>query len=172
MECFTGAERAFCVRILQKHWFCDFSATKVSQSLRDINEAPSAQLIKNWVQKFEETGSTLNKPRTGRPRSSRTEENVESVRISVRENPALSVRKRARAVNVLRSSLHRILRKDLCLHPYKIQLVQELKPTDGAQRLNFVNEMFERFPSFNNINWPPRSPDLTPVGIPQVQSLQ
>lgn len=35
------------------------------------------------------------------------------------------------------------------MHPYKIQLVQEIKDTDAIQWLNYVNEMFSRFSSFN-----------------------
>lgn len=50
-----------------------------------------------------------------------------------------------------RSSLHRILRKDFKLHPYKIQLVQKLKPQDVVDRLNFLNQAIERFSTFNNI---------------------
>jgi hypothetical protein len=52
---------------------------------------------------------------------------------------------------VPRTSLNRILHKDLHLHPYKIQIVQALKPNDPAQRLQFANEVLERFTSFNNI---------------------
>ncbi|CAH1989820.1 unnamed protein product [Acanthoscelides obtectus] len=44
-----------------------------------------------------------------------------------------------------------MLRKDLRLHAYKIQLVQELKDNDAIQRLNFANEMLNRFSSLNNV---------------------
>ncbi|GBP20083.1 hypothetical protein EVAR_13855_1 [Eumeta japonica] len=76
---------------------------------------------------------------------------TDSVTQSVRDNPDLSIRKRAVALNVHRSSLFRILHKDLKLHPYKIQLVQELKPQDAGQRLEFINRMIERFPTLTNI---------------------
>lgn len=66
---------------------------------------------------------------------------MDSVTQSIRDDPNLSIRKRAVALNVHRSSLCRILHKDLKLHPYKIQLVQELKPQDAGQRLAFVNQM-------------------------------
>jgi hypothetical protein len=38
-----------------------------------------------------------------------------------------------------REAKQRILAKDLHLHAYKIQLTQELKPTDHVQRREFVN---------------------------------
>jgi len=44
-----------------------------------------------------------------------------------------------------------ILHKDLKPHPYKIQLGQELKPQDSVNRLQFVNQVTERFSTFNNI---------------------
>jgi len=47
-------------------------------------------LIKKWVQNFKETGLTINQPLSGRPRTSRDPENVERVRVSVREQPGFS----------------------------------------------------------------------------------
>ena len=65
-------------------------------------------------------------------------QNIEAVRESVTENPRTSIRHRGQELNISRSSLQRILRKDLHLHAYKVQLSQELKPTDHAQRREFV----------------------------------
>jgi hypothetical protein len=39
--------------------------------------------------------------------------------------------------------MKRILTKDLHLHAYKIQLTQELKPTDHAHRREIVNWVLE-----------------------------
>lgn len=154
MERFSGADRALCVREFYKNGDSATVARRKFCSIRGfrhLNDAPSIPLIRNWVKKFEETGTTLDKSKSGRPRSSRTVENVESVNQSVRDDPNLSIRKRASALNVHRSSLHRIMHKDLNLHPYKIQLVQELKPQDASQRLNFVNQLFEQLSTFTNI---------------------
>lgn len=154
MERFTGADRAFCVREFYQN---NNSATVARRKFREhkglhnFDDTPALQTIKNWVAKFEETGSTLDKPRLGRPRTSRTEQNIDTVAQSIRENPTQSTRKRSSALNVSRTSLQRILKKDLLMHPYKIQLVQELKETDAIQRVNYANEMFNRFTSFNNI---------------------
>lgn len=154
MERFTGADRAFCVREFYRN---NDSATiarrkfREYQNLRNFKDIPSVQTIKNWVIKFEESGSTLDKQRSGRPRTSRTEENIDVVKHSIRENPTQSTRKRSSALNLPRTSLQRILKKDLHLHPYKIQLVQKLKDTDTIHRLNFANEMLNRFTSFNNV---------------------
>lgn len=154
MERFSGADRALCVREFYKNGDSATVARRRFCSIRGfrhLNDAPSIPLIRKWVKKFEETGTTLEKPKSGRPRSSRTVENVERANESVRDDPSLSIRKRASALNVHRSSLHRILHKDLKLHPYKIQLVQESKSQDAMQRLNFVNQAIERFSTFTNI---------------------
>ena len=154
MERFPGADRALCVREFYKNGNSATVARRrfcTTRGLRLLNDAPSVALIRKWVTKFEETGSTLEKPKSGRPRTSRTAENVERVSRSVRNDKNLSIRKRASALNLDKSSLLRILHKDLKLHPYKIQLVQELKPQDAGQRLTFVNQAIERFSSFDNI---------------------
>lgn len=79
------------------------------------------ELIRKWVQKFEEVGSTINQLRSGQPSTSRDRENVELVRASICENPRLSTR--SSALGVPRSSLIRILDKDLHLNPYKIHMI-------------------------------------------------
>lgn len=58
--------------------------------LRDINQASGVSLIIKLVLKFQETGSVMDKPKSEQPRSSRTDENVESARQSVRETPVLN----------------------------------------------------------------------------------
>jgi hypothetical protein len=69
----------------------------------------------------------VNQPRSGRPITSRNPENVERVRASIRENPELSTRRRSDTLGVPRTSLICIVYKVFHLHPYKIQMVQELK---------------------------------------------
>ena len=146
MKRFSGPDRALCVREFYKNGnsatiarrkFCNI------RGFRHLNDAPSVPLIRNWVKKFKETGSTLDKPKSGQPRLSRTEENVERVNQSVCVDLDFSIHKRASALNVHRSSLQRILRKDLKLHCNKIQLVQELKPSHMSNvSLPRVREIF------------------------------
>lgn len=70
---------------------------------------------------------------------------------STGENPIQFTRNRFSVLNLPRTSLQRILKKDLHLYPYNIQLVQELKDTDFIHRLNFANEILNFFTSFNNV---------------------
>jgi len=73
-----------------------------------------------------------------RPRSSRSLLNQEIMFDNVMTSPQKSVRRRSQELNMSVSSVHRILRRDLHLHLYKIQLAQELKPIDHRQRREFV----------------------------------
>lgn len=77
--------------------------------------------------------------------------NIERVRASVREQPGLSIRKWSSVLSLHKTSLNRILHKDLHLHPFKIQIVQQITSNDHTRRLQFANEMLEKFTSFNNI---------------------
>ena len=95
-------------------------------------------MIRKLMRRFEEQGSVAELSRTGRPPSARTEENIERVRASTEEEPEISTRRRPEELSLHRTSLRRILRRDLNMFPYKIQLAQELKPLDYQQRLNYA----------------------------------
>ena len=58
---------------------------------------------------------------------------------SVSEDPNLSIHRRAQQLRLSQSSTWRILRNDLSLFPYKIQLTQELKPNDHLHRRQFAD---------------------------------
>ena len=59
---------------------------------------------------------------------------TEKVIAAVEEDPNQSIRHRAQELDMCPSTLWKILRKDLGLRAYKIQLVQELKPHDHLAR--------------------------------------
>ncbi|KZC15025.1 hypothetical protein WN55_08618 [Dufourea novaeangliae] len=71
-------------------------------------------------------------------RNMRLTENIAAVAQSVREQPSTSTRHRSQELNISRTSLRRILHKDLGMNAYKVQLVQELKPHDHPMRFRFA----------------------------------
>jgi len=87
-----------------------------------------------WIKNFEETGSALKKKPAGRPRSARTTQNIEAVRVSVLRSPRRSIRKLAAVVRLSQECVRRILHVDIKFHPYKLQIVQELE-NDNQLRL-------------------------------------
>lgn len=97
------------------------------------HKRPAESTIRRLVAKFESTGSINNQPTTVRYRNARSAENIAAVRESVQENPRQSVSRRSQELGLTASSIWRILRWDLGLHSYKIQLTQELKVNDHKQ---------------------------------------
>jgi len=65
------------------------------------------------------------------------------VRESVRENPRRSISHHSQELG-LSTSTWRILRRDLGLHSYKIQLTQELKVNDYRQSHVFADWVLEQ----------------------------
>jgi len=102
------------------------SLTGTARKLRpkfEKNKAPSKQFVDSFVKRVRETGSLMDKPTRLRARPVRSIENIAAVAESVNDNPSTSTRHRAQELDISRTSLQRILTKDLRLRPYKIQLV-------------------------------------------------
>jgi len=101
------------------------------------------------VQKFQVTGSVHDGQRTGRFKTGRSDENIAAVAQSVAEELSTSIFRCSQELGLHKSTVWRILHKDLHLRSYKIQLTQELKPRDHFQRRNFVNWFFEQEAGFS-----------------------
>ncbi|XP_076175204.1 recombination repair protein 1 isoform X3 [Ptiloglossa arizonensis] len=79
------------------------------------------------LQRFVETGSVGDLEKSSRPRTARSSENVATVAKSVRETPGTSIRHRSQELNISRTSLQRILTKDLQLHVNRPAISTEAK---------------------------------------------
>ena len=82
------------------------------------------------IRKFEETGSVKNAPKSGRPKTSRSDENISALQVLMEESPENSIRRTSSETGISKSSVHNIIRRDLELYPYKIQIMQSLTITD------------------------------------------
>jgi hypothetical protein len=78
-----------------------------------------------------------------RHRTGRSVDNLAAVSESDAESPGTSIRHSSKQFDISRSTMQRILTKDLHLHDYKTQLTQELKPTDHVHCREFVNWVLE-----------------------------
>lgn len=139
MEKYTVEQR---VQIIKFYYQNNCSIRATFRALRAIygqNNRPTECTIRRLVSKFETTGSVTDRRAPLRERNARSAENIAAVRESVQENPKQSINRRAQELGLSSTSTWRILRRDLKLHPYKIQLTQELKPNDHRQRLTFAN---------------------------------
>lgn len=117
--------------------------------------------IYRWVKKFE-TAGTINdmreksRSRVGRKLTVRSPENIARVQESVGRSPKKSLRKRAQELRLKKSSVQKILIKDLHLYPYRIQIKQKLTPADKEKRVvmcQWFSEKIEEEPDFLDDLW-------------------
>jgi hypothetical protein len=73
-------------------------------------EPPRGEQIKTWMEKLFQTGSVTDNKRTGRPND--RGDYAEAVDQSVVDHPKLSLRRRSQDLNIPKSTLQRILKKD------------------------------------------------------------
>jgi transposase len=90
------------------------------------------------VRKFKETGSVMDKPRSGRP--SVSDETKETIMAKFTASPRKSLRRTAMELGVPKTTISRIL-KEQRFHPYKLQILHHLTEDDPDRRL----EMCEWF---------------------------
>ena len=79
---------------------------------------------------MKETDILVDKLKREKPKTVRMPENIAAVTESVCEASSTSIHRRSPQLNISQTSLRRILHKDLGMTPYKVQLVQMLKPID------------------------------------------
>ena len=96
-------------------------------------------------------------PRSGRPSTSRSEENVAFVRDMFIRSPRKSTRQAARESGLWRHTVRTVLKKDLNFRPRKPHYVQELTPEDCDRRMEYGELMLgwhDDWPKlFENILW-------------------
>ena len=101
---------------------------------------PTGQTLRRLATRLEETGITRDAPKAGRPRSSRSAENIAAVVQDVEGEPGTSTRRRATQLGISRRSLRRILVEDLKMFPYKVHhlKVHQLLAVDRQTRLTYA----------------------------------
>lgn len=134
----TKVERAFAVEAYFSSGRSIIATQRAFRTRFNIaprGRVPGRQSIVLWVNNFRETGD-LKKKKPGLPRTARSPQNIDMVRLSVLRSPQRSARKHAAAVGLSTRSVRRILHDELKFHPYKLAVVQELIPRDFVAREN------------------------------------
>ena len=126
------------------------SPTAVQRKFRNEfgQDPPHTDSIKRWFKNFMETGSILDRKRSGR--RSIDEETVDAVRVAFHRSPRKSIRVASNELVIPRSAVHKVLHKRLRLHAYKLQIVQALKPDDYLCRAAFAEEILQRIDDDND----------------------
>jgi len=94
--------------------------------------------VYKWVKLFSVgRESVTDEERSGRPATSRTEENIAKVRQIVRENLRLTVRSKAEQVNIDRETVRKILTEDLNMRKVCAKMVPKELTEEQKQRRVF-----------------------------------
>ena len=141
---FSIEQRILIVKTHYKNGECYAETVRKLRAIFGRDNSPTATTVSRLVQKFEASGSVATRKSPGRNRNVRTQQNIAVVQNSVKASPVKSLRRRSQQLGMSTFSVHRILKKDLHMYPYKIQLTQELKPADHAKRRRFVDWILMR----------------------------
>lgn len=143
MTTYTLQQRIF---IIQTYYENGRSVTTTLRKIRNkfgVHRRPNQSTIHRLVNKFEETGCIIDKPKK-KAKVVRTTGNISIVSQSVSNDPTTSISRRSLELGISYGSVWRILNNDLHLYPYKIQLTQLLKETDHLQRRTFCSWIMEQ----------------------------
>lgn len=105
----------------------------------------SRRTIENTVRRFRETGTTNDRPRSGRPATAVTSVNVKRLRDKIRYDPKRSLRKLSKELNISERSARRIVKSRMGLRPIKLQKTHALTDQMKATRLQRCRELLKRF---------------------------
>ena len=97
---------------------------------------PTPQQLRQWARALETQG-TVAATGTHAPRPRVPPARVRAIRRAVARNPHLSIRRLAARTGAAYTTVQRVLRQQLRLYPFKLQLLQRLKRGDKAKRLRF-----------------------------------
>ena len=163
MAHWTSVEKAFCVKIYLKSQSIKKTHAEFKLHFK-TRKCPCKNIIMRWTQKFEIFGSTENRnsakegrvSHSGRPRSSRTLHNIDSVRDSVRLDGETSLRRRCQELNLRKDSLRRIIKSDLKLKNFKLHVKHQLLPPDYDKRMDMCRWFLQKLqenPDFLDTVW-------------------
>jgi len=102
--------------------------------------------VYKWVKRFSEgRESVTDEERSGRPATSRTEENNTKVRQIVRENRRMTVSSIAEQVNIDRETIRKILTEDLDMRKVCAEMVpKEFTEDEKQRRVTICRDLLER----------------------------
>jgi hypothetical protein len=109
--------------------------------LRFNFQPPTRKSICHWNHQCEQIGCLCKGESSGRLRVS--EENVRRIQERFESSPCKSTRRASRELGIPQPTVWRVLRRRLQFKPYRLQLVQALRPKDKRKRVEFCNRMLQ-----------------------------
>ena len=116
------------------------------------NQNVGRRLIHRTIQRFKDTGTVQDRPRTGRSRIIRTRNLKEKLRKRIARNPRRSIRKMAQDFQISDRSLRRVIHDDLGIKALRRKKVQMLTTAMQQKRVDRSRALLSRAtPVLNNI---------------------
>ena len=112
------------------------------RNIKSAHEGIRRDTLTSLIKRFEETGSVEDRPRSGRP--SVEDDSIEMIKGIIEENPHASTRKVSESVGLSQSTVEKVLRHHLNMHPYRIHVVHALSDLDKQNRLEFCEEFLSK----------------------------
>ena len=124
------------------------SGNKIREMLLQVygDNAMKETAVYKWVKRFSERReSVTDEERSGRPATSRNEENIAKIRQIVHQNRRLTVRSIVEQVNIDRETVRKILIEDLDMRKVCAKMVpKELNEEQKQRRVTICQHLFER----------------------------
>ena len=143
----TKQQRIFIVT----DWFESKSLSQVAQDFSEKfpeSNVPNKTTIWKNVRKYREEGTSLNlnRGRSGRKKTARSDANIAAVRMLLDENPNVSGRRNP--LQLSQVTFHRICKFDLKWHPYKIVERHQLLLQISREGLHFASGCWKQMNVF------------------------
>lgn len=113
---------------------------KSQAQIRNILNMPKST-VQSIISRYQELGTILDRPRTGRPKTSKSTFVVNKVRKRITRNPNQSLRKMAKSLNINRESIRLIVKDKLGRYPYKLSKAHMLTEDMKENRLQKARKM-------------------------------
>ena len=105
------------------------------------------KFIYRTIKRYRDIGNTTDRPRSGRPVSATNIRNRKVMWSRIWRNPRRSMRKIASEIKISRESVRTIVKRDLCLFPYKRRKVHFISAAIKQKRLARSKILRDRFAS-------------------------
>lgn len=153
----SATEKSYAVEVYFKTGSFIVARTELMKKIGSKKNILNRKVFYEWVKCFRESGTLMNRnaicnyrpTHSGRPKR-RTDAVIETVRESVENDPKLSVQRRRSVLSVEQNivlsygTLLTILKEDLSLHPYRIQIKQKLTPQDKTARVRMCRWFLQK----------------------------
>ena len=117
--------------------FCDVRRSYRLEYKLDPKTVPKDYAFLRVIQRFKDTGSLVPNRPTGRSSVVLSDENCDRVLALIQQDSTLSIRKLSSELNLSYTTIWRILRKELHMHPYKPKAVVPLTGEHKLARVEF-----------------------------------